>query len=546
MTQAATFTSVSAGLSFIRQLLLAFLLGFAMAAAVALFVFPTTSRSNIWQRVRTYPQAVNPILKAEISYIKGSESEGPWRLTRLATMRTRTYSFGGREQKEALGSTLGAQGLALKEAVDKLTSIHSSAHGQLYYAKQEIAFGKLTGENLEEFFLRLRAAYLPLAGIGMLPVVFRRLTRVKVPSREDGPYSVGRESSDAEYPLEIQTTQPNHFVLPLCERLQAAARLVNQGLQHTWIRLELAKPKDFREPRKRRKSSAPWPNDEESTGDHTVPGSPDFLSYFERQKQEYFERRRQLPETWASLNAFAFPDGDHKYEENFVRKEFFAVLFIGHLHDLLLQATSELVEFADRKVVDGTMQKQRLIIPKMELLKQWMLSNDSRDVEDEQDGQPASEDSMDDHHGRGIIDPLKVRSADAGRLSPATRWEKFGNGLRWISHACGSEQSGFGFRVAIASFSAAILAYLPQTQSFFFANRVVWVVIIIVIGMTPTSGTFVFGLLGRIVGTALATTLAFVVWYIAVGRTPGVIVFGYVGNCIIVCPVQAIGWCMPC
>jgi hypothetical protein len=194
------------------------------------------------------------------------------------------------------------------------------------------------------------------------------------------------------------------------------------------------------------------------------------------------------------------------------------------------------VKFADQKVVDGTMKRQRLIIPKMDLLKQWILSGGSQDEdEDNEDGRPVSESTTESGRRQSrTVDPLKSRTADPGRLPPANRWEKFGNGFRSISHVLGSDQSGFGFRVAIASFSAAILAFLHDTQSFFFAHRISWVVIVIVIGMTPTSGRSFFGLIGRIVGTSASTGLAFAAWYIVVGNTAGVIVLTYLGNCIIV------------
>jgi hypothetical protein len=338
MSHAALFTTRSSALSIIRQLLLAFLLGFVIASAVALFVFPTTSRSNIFHRVRAYPHAVNPILKAEIEYVKCSEREGPWRLTRLASRQQSRLSEarpdGG---KKEVGAEFGFDdhALSLKAAVDKLTSVHSGAHGQLYYAKQEIVLGKLTGEDLQELFLLLRAVYLPLAGIGMLPVMFRRLTKVTRRSRQGSPHSVRRESSASSYqtedsPYGTQETETSHFVQPLCERLGAAAALVNQGLQHAFLQLELAKPKEFREPARGGKPSAIRHNDEESMGDQAVPGRPDFACYFEERRTDYFERRKHLPQTWASLNAFA-PPSDHstnsedlKSENRVIRKEFFA------------------------------------------------------------------------------------------------------------------------------------------------------------------------------------------------------------------------------
>jgi uncharacterized membrane protein YccC len=109
-------------------------------------------------------------------------------------------------------------------------------------------------------------------------------------------------------------------------------------------------------------------------------------------------------------------------------------------------------------------------------------------------------------------------------------WEKGSTILRVISHALKSDQSTFGFRVAAASFSVGILAYLHQTQDFFIRQRCIWAMIVIVIGMNPTSGQTMFGFVARIVATAISLVLSLIVWYIVDGKTAGVIVFLYLAN----------------
>lgn len=54
--------------------------------------------------------------------------------------------------------------------------------------------------------------------------------------------------------------------------------------------------------------------------------------------------------------------------------------------------------------------------------------------------------------------------------------------------------------------------------------------IVIVIGMNPTSGQSMFGFVARIVATAVSLVLSLVVWYIVDQKTPGVIVFLYLAN----------------
>ena len=54
--------------------------------------------------------------------------------------------------------------------------------------------------------------------------------------------------------------------------------------------------------------------------------------------------------------------------------------------------------------------------------------------------------------------------------------------------------------------------------------------IVIVIGMSPTSGQSMFGFIVRIVATVISVVLSLFVWYIVDGKTIGVIIFLYLAN----------------
>ena len=51
-----------------------------------------------------------------------------------------------------------------------------------------------------------------------------------------------------------------------------------------------------------------------------------------------------------------------------------------------------------------------------------------------------------------------------------------------------SEECAFGFRVACATLTIGIVAFLKDTQVFFQQQRLVWAMIIVAIGMSMTSG----------------------------------------------------------
>jgi hypothetical protein len=121
-------------------------------------------------------------------------------------------------------------------------------------------------------------------------------------------------------------------------------------------------------------------------------------------------------------------------------------------------------------------------------------------------------------------DSLKAPK-DPEHLPPKNFGQVVGNHIRIVPKFLGSDAVKFGVRVTIATMSIGILAYLHNTHAFFIAQRVVWAMVMIAIGMSPTSGSAVFNLLGTLTTTLVAMVGAIINWYIVDQKTAGVIVF---------------------
>lgn len=195
------------------------------------------------------------------------------------------------------------------------------------------------------------------------------------------------------------------------------------------------------------------------------------------------------------------------------------------------------VNFADKKVADGTMKKSRLILPGQRRLKKWILSIGREDSPADNE----TPDSMESGANHVYMGPRYSPKKDPEHLPPKNAWERFGNGIKKISKFLGSAESAFGLRVSCATMTIGILAYLERTQTFFETQRLVWAMIIIAIsmfaprqslflaltpiGMNMTSGQSIFGFLARVSGTVIAMVISFAIWYIPDQHTVGVIVF---------------------
>jgi uncharacterized membrane protein YccC len=187
------------------------------------------------------------------------------------------------------------------------------------------------------------------------------------------------------------------------------------------------------------------------------------------------------------------------------------------------RAILDLVKFADEKVESGKLSKTRLILPGFKRMKKWLMS-----IGDADDG------SREDGNGIGDIDQ-SAHNVDMGQsfrprkdpehLPPTNFAQRMGDSLRGFPGFFRSPESAFGFRVAVATMSIAIIGFLHDTQTFFVQNRLLWAMIMVAISMTPTAGQSVFSFILRILGTVVAMIAAFLVWYIPDQKTAGVLVF---------------------
>lgn len=524
ITRAGTFVTLDEGLEFIARLLKGFLIGFAIATGVSLFIFPITSRGNMFHDIKGYAGSIEAVLQSQLSFVK--ESSAPGRLSGKGLLRRARTNKSTRDTPADDEAEWKLKQEQPRMAMAKLNGLHSKMQADLFYSKDEIAWGKLSAKDLSAIEHLLRSLLLPLSGMSMLPEILESI--VKNETSDD-------RTADLDDPDEetLKHSEVQRVVETLHERLVDSSKLVHKGLSYFLLALELLKPKNLQKQEKAHGASG----DEEARGGTLSPLDPNFPSRYEQELREYYSRRKHLPQALASLEAFSASEKHDAYStaeqtshiagDPDVRQEFFMILYMGHLQDDMLNATLQLVQFATSKITDGTMKHSRLIFPKQTSIRAWLsLSHDKKQPETPSD----SRQSSNVNPSAIYHDQPSTRFPDPEHLPPANVWEKGSTILRTISHTIKSDESVFGFRVAAASLSVGILAFLHQTQDFFIRQRCIWAMIVIVIGMNPTSGQTMFGFVARIIATTISLVLSLIVWYIVDGKTAGVIVFLYLAN----------------
>lgn len=157
-------------------------------------------------------------------------------------------------------------------------------------------------------------------------------------------------------------------------------------------------------------------------------------------------------------------------------------------------------------------------------------------------GDTHEDDNIGDINTQGNIlqlgEAYKFRK-DPEHLPPQTAFEKVGDKVRMFSLVLRSAECAYGFRVACATMTIAVIAYLYDTQEFFVRQRLFWAIIMVNLSMSPTSGQSIFGFVLRILGTILAMIVCFLSWYIPDEHTAGTLVIFFIFiSCAFYVPIK--------
>ncbi|ESZ98380.1 hypothetical protein SBOR_1258 [Sclerotinia borealis F-4128] len=526
-TYGPLFSTVAAAESLIKQMLKSFLTAFAISTAVNLFVIPVSCRLVVFKGQAGYIQLMRGVLKAQTSYLQSLEESDMF----AGPPAEDTDASSGNPSVESDKSgtrhshpTLSPEAKKLKGAIDGLRGLHGKLYGDMPFGKREIAWGKLNAKDIDKIFNLFRDIMVPLLGMSTITDIF-----VRIGERRGWVKSTGSRDRSEQWehmPLESKAEEKrlwNEVMKTLHEPFAIVTAVMDQGMEHAALTLELV-------PRPKKKSG----DDVETADEQSKPGDAGFLAYMEQTLNEFYKKRGATLKKWAQekgLSAERFDasrpipaagetvtadEAEHRRDQ----QQLYLILFMENLLYTAGLAVIKLVRFADGKVEDGTMKKNRLIMPGQRRLKKWILGIANADTTVDSNTPDNQEAGINNVYMGSGFNPRK----DPEHLPPTTVWQHFGNGLRTIPRFLGSPESAFGFRVACATLTLGIVAFLKDTHVFFQQQRLVWALIIIAIGMTMTSGQSIFGFLARIAGTALAMVSSIIIWYIVDQKTPGVIV----------------------
>jgi hypothetical protein len=503
-------------LSFVQRLLTTFLTGLGIATGVSLFVVPVTCRKVVTKEITGYIMSLRGALQAHKAYYQSLETSNAFKQT--LTIDPNDMS---KTQKPAQRPEVAA----LKTTTAAFIALHGKLHGDLPFAKREIAWGKLTPDDFEGLFKLLRSIMIPLSGLGSVVDLFERHAEV---SHWD---AASLENADPETErLRLQSASDwNEIMTSVHEPFATIIDTMDGGLQHVLLKLQFIKT-----PKNKATSEE---TDPEARGDLVQPGDKGFADFLEKQSDAFSHGKENTLQHWIEAKGikvrgdfFTNPDPNpdpeledlgkepHGYLQR-NRKQLYLVLYIIFLLHSVSRAVLDLVRFADER--DQATAKSKLINPGKKRMEKWLASIFKAQDSNNEDETTAA--GLERNTVVNMGEAFKTLK-DPEHLPPVNAWEKFGDFVRRFSDFLRSPDSAFGFRTACATMSIAIIAYLHDTQEFFVTQRLVWAMIMVAISMVPTSGQTAYTFFLRILGTIIAMVVAILCWYIPDRKTPGILV----------------------
>ncbi|KAK5171787.1 uncharacterized protein LTR77_003423 [Saxophila tyrrhenica] len=527
------FPDMPTATSFMQRLIEAFLSGFALATATHFFIFPTSSRLVVFKELAGYLQLLNGVVKTQTAYMTTLETHDPLKQQAEGAESDKKKH---KKKKEIAGQSGYIWGtpasVKMEELMNKLIELHTKLHGDITPAKREFAFGKLESHDLTELWKLGRSIFLPVLGLASMINILERQAELCGWKSGD---EVSQEVDENRYRQIENVHEAMKFLHKPFAQMTAT---LDGAFQHILLVLELVKP-----PKKKQE-------DEESKGDEAPkPGSTGFAETYKKKMDEFYNSKKRSLEDFCAQNDIQLPpdfweasfihphtltaEQEHRRERH--QRQLFFVLYLEYLLWRVAKAVLNLVLFVDKRKQEGAFKRSKLIFPGSKTIYKWILSTFGQEDMSQEDSFTTDMDSGGNESlylGQGFS-----KMKDPEHEPPRNAFEKLGEKARNIPRFFRSDSSAFGFRVVAATMTLGIVCYLRDTQSFFLDNRLLWSLIMIAISMNRTAGQSSFNFAMRILGTAVAMTASYVIWYIVDGKTPGVIIFLWLWMAIAFYPI---------
>jgi hypothetical protein len=445
---------------------------------VSLFIIPVSSRKVFFAEATGFLQSSRELLKTQLAFVEALEHS---QMCEPSVPKTEFMedNIGAQKPPSDDSETIAKRLVytqrtaALQKASAGLLDLGSRLREDVVFARREMAYGHLQSADIHELHLLLKNIMLPMSGLSTISDISERLRNRYHSDRRKFEASQCPEAQNVEVPEKDQANEQaewQELMQALHASFEPVIQVLDEGVLHVLVLLKL-----IPEPKKAKKvavndsekAGAALGEDIEKAAPNPGPGDIGFGNYLEREIKEFRKQRSESLEAWAKERGLSsifhtsskhvhWPSGpDHdRYKalrsirEIRASQRLHLILYMEYLLYSVAKSTLALVRFAEAKVEDGSMKKQRFIFPALRTIQKWI-----RGIIDGEDSSPGIG-NLDNMMGNVetvyLGDSLKTPK-DPEHLPPKNFSQVLGNKARMIPRLLGSDAVHFGVRVALAS-----------------------------------------------------------------------------------------------
>lgn len=432
---------------FIKELITAMLTGLALATGVNLLVIPVSSRMVVFKEFAGAIGLLRQALQLQKKYLVGLEELDMFAVvTHQATIdadevrrskkkkRKWRKKAEGTDQKPDKGPAMTKEAAIAKElkaAIAQVREMTGKIQADITFAKRDVAWGKLDAKDVSELAKLIRNATIPVVGISSIMDIFQRVAERRGwnVDAEEAPEIAAQKDKEKRVWNEVMRRMHTPF--------QILSEAIDQGFEHAALRLEiLPRPKA----EKKKKDSS----DVEAKAGQVKPGDDGFSAVIQHKLDQFDATKGEALRVWVKERALVRGEDELSRAEARERDQaqLYCLLYMERLMHASGAAMHDLVAFADEKVADGTMSRNRLIFPTQRRLRKWILS-----VFREEDASAEQSPDVLETGNVVYVGDGYNRKKDPEHLPPTSAWQRAGNVVRKISAFFASEECAFGFRV---------------------------------------------------------------------------------------------------
>ncbi|KAJ5973853.1 hypothetical protein N7481_011063 [Penicillium waksmanii] len=451
-----------------------------VSAAVNVLIIPLTSRKLVSMHMMANFDAIQRTLDAQREFAQA--------------LCSRDWGFvhGDPDASQQEQSPSWPEANTLKSATMETTRTLGRITSELRYAKREVDWDYLGPKDLANITRLLKKVLASMVWMESLVEVSRRIPRLVSEMA-----NISREEEQQKLCWVFEQRRR-----PTEQLIQA----MKEGLDHSVHILRLGKARAVSE------------SDIEANRDHAS-------SHLEDMIERFLQGREDPLGTWLSWTGIdqssETPTGVNSQQRERYQFQLFFLLDMESSLISTARRILDLIKYAGSKVDDGTMGKKRLVHPTWKLIKKWFWAALSREDQELDYYQYSRRSGT----VRIYLNDVIQTGTDPEHLLPKSTWEKIGDNFRRGYHFFGSPESVFGFRVAVATMTVSLVAFLRNSQHFYIQQRLIWGSIMIAISMASTVGSAMYGQSMRLLATFIGMVLSYIDWYIVDQQPAGVLVF---------------------